>query len=148
MPVSERLSCIVIPWIGFFVLSGVLLWQNTVVPERSSLVLGGDVQHSARALPLGARSEPDPLSHPQLSATPQQHQNPGAGTRQPAVDPGGDGASSETWPVSRCAHFSAVTSGLAPVVLRFPFHVGCPCTRALVRLLHCQCMCSTPWLRG
>ena len=113
MPVSERLSCIVVPWIGFFVLSGVLIRQNTVVPDGSPLVLGGDVLHGARAVPLGERRESASSSHPQPTATQQQQQNqyPHPEARQPAVNHGGNGVSDETWPVSRCVHISAVTSG-------------------------------------
>ena len=104
MPVSERLACIVIPWLGFFAISGVLIWQNTTVPNGSSLVLGGNTQYSARAVPVSARSEfDDSSSYNQHDAT-QQREPADTGVRQPAVDHGDNDASSETWPVSRCVH--------------------------------------------
>jgi hypothetical protein len=144
VPVSERLSCVVIPWIGFFVLSGVLIRQNTVVPDGSSLVLGGDVLHGARAVPLGVRSDSDPSLHPQHIATQQQqHQQSHAEARQPAVDHGGDGASNETWPVSRCTHISAVTSGLFLTCCFFLHVLEVLATVKLLWPLRCECALHT-----
>ena len=139
MPLSERLACIVIPWLGFFAISVVLTWQNTTVPNRSSLVLGGDVQYSARAVPDSARSEFDPSSYNQLDAT-QQRESADTGVRQPAVDHGDDDASSETWPVSRCVHISSDTSGFHPAVQPFVVICWCPCDMPATAASHVATM--------